>query len=146
LLQRPLLATDWIPFARLIEIDRAIAAAAGGSAESAFRSLGHHSAVLNLRGAYKMFLSDEPHRFFEQCALLHRRFQNFGSARYQRTGLQSGRLIMEGFDEYSPAFCAGGLGYYEGAVEMMGAPGPIEVAEGLCQCKGDPACVFDICW
>jgi hypothetical protein len=146
LVQSSLLATDWIPFARLIEIDKAIAATAGGSPAYVYRCLGRHSAMLNLKGAYKSFVRDEPHRFFEQCALLHRRFQDFGTSRYERTGLQSGRLILEEYPEYSPVFCASGVGYYLAAVEVMGAPGHVEGTESLCQCNGDPSCVFDVSW
>jgi hypothetical protein len=46
----------------------------------------------------------------------------------------------------SPVYCASARGYYEGAVEMMGAPGPIVSSESLCQCGGDPWCAFDLSW
>ena len=146
LAQSTLLATDWMPFTQLIEIDKAIAAFVGGNEERAYREMGRHSAAINLRGVYKSFVRDEPHRFFQQYALLHRRFQDFGTARYEITGIQSGRLIVEEFTEYSPVFCVSGLGYYLGAVEMMGPGAPVEGEESLCQCSGDPACLFDICW
>src|SRR5262245_42220161 len=141
-LDRPPLATDWIPLDRLLSLDIAIATVAGGPAEDVYRALGHHSATMNLRGVYKAFAVEEPHRFFEQQALLHRRFQNFGTAQYERGGLQSGRLRIEGYAHPTPVFCASGRGYFEGALEMMRVPGPIQCSEVLCQCSGDPSCLF----
>jgi uncharacterized protein (TIGR02265 family) len=141
-----LLATDWIPFRCLVAVDRAIAALAGGDASQVFRQLGHHSAALNLGGVYRNFVADEPHRFFQQMTLLHRRFQNFGSSAYVKTGDRSGSVRIDGYEEYSPVFCESGVGYCEGALEMMGVPGRPSVVEVSCQCAGDPACVFDLTW
>jgi hypothetical protein len=145
-LERPPLATDWVPLRCLVAIDKAIATAAGGPSTEVYRALGHHSAVTNLQGVYKAFAREEPHRFFEQQALLHRRFQNFGTAFYERGGLQSGRLRIEGYDHPSPVFCASGRGYFEGVLEMMRVPGPIQCLEVLCQCAGDPQCLYDLSW
>jgi uncharacterized protein (TIGR02265 family) len=141
-----LLATDWIPFHCLVAIDRVIAQLVGGDPSVVFRSLGHHSAALSLGGVYKNFVTDEPHRFFQQMTLLHRRFQNFGNSAYVKTGDRSGRIRIEGYEEYSPSFCASGAGYVEGALEMMRVPGQPVVVEVACRCAGDPACVFDISW
>ena len=146
LVDRPPLATDWVPLNILLDVDRGIAAVAGGRPDDVYKSLGHHSAVTNLQGVYKAFAREEPHRFFEQQALLHRRFQNFGTAFYERAGLQSGRLRIEGYDKPSPVFCASGKGYFEGVLEMMKVPGPIQCTEVLCQCSGDPSCLFDLSW
>jgi predicted hydrocarbon binding protein len=146
LIDRPPLATDWIPLEGLLSIDVAIASVAGGTAEEVHRALGHYSATMNLGGVYKAFAVEEPHRFFEQQALLHRRFQNFGTAHYERGGLQSGRMRIEGYAHPSPVFCASGRGYFEGALEMMKVPGPIRCTEVLCQCAGDPSCLFDLSW
>ena len=67
-----------------MEIDRAIATAVGGPAGEVFRELGRHSASLNLGGVYRSFVAEEPHRFFEQTALLHGRFQTFGRSAYEK--------------------------------------------------------------
>jgi hypothetical protein len=143
---KSLLATDWIPLRCLIAIDRAIAAALGGLTEDVFRELGRHSATMNLSGVYKSFIVEEPHRFFEQMALLHSRFQNFGRCVYERTGERAGRIKLEGYDEYSPVYCSSGHGYYEGALLMMRVPGPIHCVESQCQCAGDPCCLYDLRW
>ena len=143
---RGVLATDWVPFRALIEIDRAIAKAKGGAPEAVFHALGRHSATSNLAGVYKGFVQEEPHRFFEQTGVLHNRFQNFGRFTYERTALRSGRIRIEGYDEFSPVYCASAIGYYEGALQTMEPPGPIAVAETSCQCAGDAACVFEVRW
>src|SRR3954469_3853840 len=109
------LVTEWLPFRLLIEIDRAIAAEVGGVPEEVYRQLGHHSAEINLSGVYKSYVVDEPHRFFDRGVRLHDRFQNFGHGEYEKTGESSGRIRLTDYYEYSPVFCASGMGYYEGA-------------------------------
>ena len=146
LVTQGVLASEWYPFRCLVEFDRAVAGACGGVHEDTYREMGRQSAVRNLGGVYKGFVVDEPHRFFEQMALLHGRFQNFGRARYERTGERNGEIAMEDYPEYSPVYCASALGYYEGALQMMKAPGPIRVRETACQCTGEPACVFALAW
>lgn len=146
LLKAGLLATDWVPLRCLVGIDRAIAKLVGGDADGVFRELGRHSASLNLRGAYKAFVVEEPHRFFERMALLHGLFQNFGRSVYERTSERSGRMLIDGYEEYSPVFCTGSVGYCEGALEMMGAPKPAHALEIACQCAGDPACIYELAW
>lgn len=145
-LLRGTLSTSWVPFSCLVQIDRAIAAAAGGPAEKIFRDLGRYSATTNLSGAYKRFVSAEPHRFFAQMSVLHRQFQDFGQSRYEEDGASEGRVILEGYSEFSPVYCASAAGYFEEALRMMHAPGRIVVAEISCQCGGDPQCVFKMTW
>jgi len=140
------LSTAWVPFRCLVGIDQAIATAAGGSPERVFRSLGEHSARMNLSGVYKSFVSAEPHRFFTQMGLLHRQFQDFGESRYSETGVASGRITQSGYPEYSPVYCAGAIGYFEGALQMMHAPGRITVRETACQCAGARECSFELSW
>src|SRR5262245_56305939 len=74
LLRGEFLDTDWVPLRCLVQIDRALAAAASMPPEQVFRELGRHSASLNLAGAYKGFVAEEPHRFFERAARLNDRF------------------------------------------------------------------------
>ena len=138
--------TEWIPFCRLIQIDRAIAAAVGGPPESVYHELGRHSASLNLGSVYKLFISTEPHESFQRMALLHNRFQNFGRLAYNKVGHRSGRITMQDYYEYSPVYCASALGYYEEALRIMKAPGPIVVTETSCQCAGEDMCLFELKW
>lgn len=146
LVTRGVFATDWVPLVLLIEIDKAIAKVAGGDPTATWTELGRHSARQNLSGVYKTFVSAEPHRFFEEASHLHDRFQSFGKPVYERTGDRSGKMRMEDYKVHAPAFCASGRGYFEEALKLMHAPGPILVAEPSCQCRGDAVCVYDIHW
>ena len=145
-LNRRTLATDWVPFRCLVRMDRAIAAVVGGSPDRTFGELGRHSASVNLGGVYKRFIASEPHRFFTQMGVLHDQFQNFGRSRYEKDGERAGRIVLEGYMEYSPVYCASGGGYYEEALKMMFAPGPIKVSETSCQCAGDASCIYQMSW
>jgi predicted hydrocarbon binding protein len=140
------LSTDWVALAHLVEIDKAIASRAGGDPEETFLELGRHSARKNLSGVYRSFISSEPHRFFEKSSLLHDRFQSFGNAVYERTGERSGRMAMESYRVCAPSYCAAGRGYFEEALELLHAPGPILVREVSCRCRGQERCVYDMAW
>jgi len=145
-LARPILPTDWIPFATLIEIDRAIAADAGGDPAATWHALGRHSAALNLTGVYKSFISGEPHRFFERMTVLHHQFQTFGKSVYERGGERSGRIRIENPSAFSPVYCVSGKGYYEEALKLLQAPGPIVVREPDCATLGAASCLFELSW
>jgi len=146
LIDKSLALQEQILFRDLVRIARGIATAAGGDHEMVYYELGRHSARLNLGGAYKSFVPETPHRFFEQMTFLHRTFQNFGRSTYEKLDPRSCRIRIEDYAEYSPMFCISGRGYYEEALRMMKAPGPITVTENSCQCAGDPQCVFDLKW
>jgi hypothetical protein len=140
------LPIHWVPLHCVVAIDRAIATAVKQPAEAVFRELGRHSAELNLRGVYKNYTSENPHAFFAKQALLHSRFCNFGKSEYVQTGPRSGRITLRECEEFSPVFCLSGLGYYEAALEVMKAPGPIHAVESSCLCAGNSACVCELSW
>ena len=146
LLSRPILPTAWVPFSFLIELDRAIADAAGGDPAETWLALGRHSAALNLTGVYKSFISGEPHRFFERMTVLHHQFQTFGRSVYERVGERKGRIRLENPSACSPVYCISGRGYYEEALRLLQAPGPIVVVESACATKGAPSCTFELSW
>lgn len=137
---------QWIPLHAIVAIDRAIAAAVRQPPAEVFRELGRFSAKFNLGGVYKSFASEDPHAFFEKQVMLHSRFCNFGRSEYRKTGDTSGRISLHDCDEYSPAFCLSGLGYYEAALEMMGSADRVRVTDTSCVCRGDAACVVDLAW
>lgn len=146
LLSKPLADNKRLPFRQLIAVSKAIAAAEGGNPNVVYLELGRHSAKVNLAGAYPTFSVEVPHHFFNHMDHLHHTFQNFGRSSYTRIGDRSGRIRLEGYQEFSPVYCQSGLGYYEQALVMMKAPGPVRVAETGCQCFGEPACVYDLSW
>jgi hypothetical protein len=139
------LSMSWVPLRSLVTIDKAIAALVGGKPDEVFKELGRHSAARNLSGIYKSFVSDEPHRFFSQIAV-HNAFQNFGKPSYEEISERSGRITLSQYLEYSPVYCASAMGFYEEALKVMKAPGPIIVTETSCQCAGDQACSYDLKW
>jgi len=146
ILTRSILATAWVSLRSLIAVDRAIAAAVKTPSDEVFRELGRFSANSNLAGVYSAFATAEPHRFFTQQAMLHDRFQNFGASAYQETGPRAGVMRLTKYTEYSPVFCLSAVGYYQGALETMKAPGPLRIRESECTCAGDEACTFELHW
>jgi hypothetical protein len=146
LISRPILPTAWIPFSTLVEFDRAVAAAVGGDPADTWLALGRHSAALNLTGVYKSFISGEPHRFFERMTVLHHQFQTFGRSVYERVGERSGKIRLENPSAYSPVYCVSGRGYYEEALRLLQAPGPILVRESACATRGAASCEFELSW
>jgi hypothetical protein len=143
---RLVLPTDWIPFSDLVTLDRAIAAAVGGAPEETWIALGCHSAALNLTGVYRSFISGEPHRFFERMTVLHHQFQTFGRSVYERAGERAGTIRIESPSAFSAVYCTSGRGYYEEALRLLQAPGPVDVRHPACAALGAPACVFELAW
>jgi hypothetical protein len=135
-----------IPFRRLVRVDRALAALAGGDPDGTFHALGVHSAQYSLKGFPAEYEAERPHAFFSSMAVMHRMYQDFGKSRYERLGERSGRIHIMRYSEYSPSYCVGGCGYYEEALRLMRVPGPIQVDELSCQCAGDEACVYALSW
>lgn len=138
--------TPWIALRSLIAVDRAIAAVVKRPSDDVYRELGRFSAVSNLARAYASFASADPHRFFTQQATLHQTFQNFGTSAYEEKGPRRGVMRLTRYSEYSPVFCLSAVGYYQGALETMKAPGPIRIHEAECTCAGDAACTFELSW
>ena len=144
-LRQAILPVSWYPFRAVVETDRAIVAACGGDPDALITELGRYSARLNLGTSYKVYTRAEPHAFFQLAARLHRQFQDFGRAEYERTGPTSCRLSMSGYPCFSPVFCLSGRGYYEQATALQGGREP-RVAETNCQCRGGSECRFDVRW
>src|SRR5262245_51232659 len=140
------LAVDaWYPLGTLDRLDRAIAAELGIDPEEAFAQLGEFSATTNLSGPYSSLLNPDIHAFLTQSALIHRAYQDFGSARYDRISETSGLLVIN-YDAAVPAsFCESGTVYFRRAVEMCGARAA-GVTHPLCRSRGDPVCEFYITW
>lgn len=140
-----ILASSWFPFGWLIELDRAIMDVCGGGRLESIEDLGRWSARINHSTTYKAFDRNSNHEFFENSALLHSQFQDFGKVEYQRNGETGGRMIVSDYPCYSPIFCASAVGYYEGTIESHDGRNAI-VREVSCQCYGDPTCTFEMSW
>ncbi len=139
------LVGEWYPFAWLVALDRAIAKQFGQGDPAFLRELGRYSARINVSTTYRAFDRKAAHDFFANSALLHRQFQDFGSARYERTGETSGRMIHEAYPCFSPVFCESAIGYYEECILTHGGQTPT-VVETECQCAGGRTCSFQMQW
>jgi predicted hydrocarbon binding protein len=139
------LATSWFPFARLIELDRAIRTLFGHGQDELLAELGRYSARINLSTTYKVFDRKVNQEFFRNSALIHSQFQDFGKVTYEQTGENSLRMVHTSHACFSPVYCASAIGYYEGCVASHGGQTP-RVVETECQCYGDGSCTFDISW
>lgn len=140
-----LLPVNWFPFSDLIEVDRAIVKVFGGGDPAVLREVGAYSARSNLTGIFKAFRASSIHEFFDNGALLHAKFQDFGEAAYVMTSRTSGEMIHSGYRSYSPLFCQSALGYYRESLLLHGAASP-QVDETTCQCRGARSCTFALRW
>ena len=144
--ERSVLDSTWVPLASVVALDRAIAKAVGGDPVAVFEALGRSSARQNLVGVYRSFQSRDPHQFFRNSAMLHDRYQDFGSAHYDIVGEREGRFSILDASTFSPVHCAGERGYLAEALIVLGATEAPVVAEVACRCAGDDSCVFDVAW
>lgn len=137
----------WFPFAWLIVLDRAIHARVGDgvSEEILMQDLGRFSARLNLSNRFEHLTHEDQHEFFRNLAGLHRQFQDFGDAVYQRIDERRGSMTHSLYPCYSRSYCHGAVGYYEQCLLMHGAAKPV-VYEQTCQCLGWPSCRFELRW
>ena len=141
-----ILTSSWYPFATLIELDRGVAKAFGGSQpDQLIRDMGRYSARINLTTTYRAFNREDLHEFFRTSAVLHSQFQNFGTAVYERVGPSKGVMRYSKYTSMSPVYCESALGFFEQATLIQGAPMSI-VEERTCQCHGAANCEFEISW
>lgn len=141
----PVLATNWYPFAMLVEIDRTLMKLFGGGKLEFLSELGRYSARINLSTTYRAFDRDTNHDFFRNSALLHSQYQDFGKAAYEKLGESRGRMTHSDYTSYSPIFCASAVGYYEGCISSHGGRN-VKVTETECQCYGGKSCTFEMSW
>jgi hypothetical protein len=146
---RELLATarrdGWYPFGTLVRLDHAVARVLAGGDPEMFDRLGEASARHRTEwlGEHASLVS--VHGFLSRVAEDHRRFQDFGRAIYRRTGFTSAELAFSEYPELDESYCRSARGYFRASVTILTGSEPV-VEELRCQRRGDPACVFSICW
>ena len=141
----PVPQEGWISFESLIALDRAIERKFGRGRRGFLRELGRYSAHLNLSDPRDGFRGEAIHDFFYRAALLHARFQDFGTAAYEELDPTSGRMVHAAYPCFSPLYCASAIGYYEQALIIQHAI-PTRVEETSCQCNGETTCTFEMRW
>lgn len=136
---------NWYPLDLLDHVDRAIADEIGGQYEQIFDRLGEFSATSSLSGPYSSLLNPDVHSFLRQSALIHRSYQDFGSAAYERLSDTSGLLTIN-YEKAPPAsFCLSGTAYFRHAVELCGVRSA-SITHTRCRGRSDDACEFYINW
>ena len=140
-------AGGWYPFRWLILLDRAIYRQFGNGVDehALFEDLGRFSARLNLDTPSDRWSSAAHHEFFESSVLLHRQYQDFGEAVYQRRGETAGEMVHSQYRCFSRVYCASAVGYYEQCLMQHGAI-RVRVTEETCQCLGWDSCRFALKW
>ncbi|HEX8184318.1 MAG TPA: hypothetical protein VF747_06195 [Blastocatellia bacterium] len=137
---------DWYSLRALDDLDRAIVNALGSeSPEAVFDQLGEFSATTSLSGPYSSLLNPDIHSFLQQSALIHRTYQDFGSASYSPRSDTSGVLTIN-YETAPPAsFCISGTAYFRHAIEMCGARSA-RITHTRCRSRGDAVCEFYFTW
>lgn len=138
------LASAWVDFASLIELDRTIYETVKDRYPNILALIGAASAELGIGKLYKALDSEELTKFLADIALFHDQYQKFGRVRFERT-TNGGRMIYTDYPCYSPIFCASGVGYFLESILRHGANDP-NVTETRCQCRGDKSCTYEMTW
>ena len=137
---------NWYPLRVLDGVDRAIVNKLGGeSPEAVFNQLGEFSATTSLSGPYSSLLNPDIHSFLQQSALIHRTYQDFGSASYAPRSDTSGVLTIKYETAPPVSFCVSGTAYFRRAIEMCGARSA-HITHTRCRSRGDALCEFYITW
>jgi hypothetical protein len=142
---KEIIVDNWYPLSMLDRVDHAIVDELNESPDSIFDLLGEFSATTSLSGPYISLLNKDIHSFLRQSALIHRAYQDFGTARYEPLSETSGLLTIN-YDLAPPlSFCASGAAYFRRAVEMCGARSA-RITHTRCRGRGDAVCEFYFTW
>jgi uncharacterized protein (TIGR02265 family) len=136
---------NWYSIGTLDRLDRAIAEQLGGEFEEVFNQLGEFSATTSLSGPYSSLLNPDIHSFLSQSALIHRAYQDFGSASYEPMSDTSGLLTIRYNTAPPQSFCISGTAYFRNAIELCGAR-MARITHTRCCGRGDAVCEFYINW
>src|SRR2546423_8394169 len=136
---------NWYPLALLDTVDRAIVEELTGEPEEIYDQLGEFSATNSLSGPYSSLLDPDIHSFLSQSALIHRGYQDFGSANYEPLSETSGLLTIKYNTAPPYSFCVSGTAYFRHAIELCGARAA-RITHTRCRSRGDAVCEFYITW
>ena len=111
-----------------------------------YRELGRASAQKNLQKFHAIFLRGQnPHAVLEGFPAVRGTYYSDGTASYDRTSDTSGVLRVEGASSHSRPDCGSTAGYFERAIELVGAQDArVELAR--CRGRGDALCEFRCGW
>lgn len=111
-----------------------------------YRELGRASAQKNLQRFHQVFLrGHSAHALLEGFPAVRATYYSDGTASYARSSDTSGILRVEGASSHSLPDCESTAGYFERAIELVGArQARVEVAR--CRGRGDALCEFRCGW
>jgi len=138
------LASSWIEFESLIELDRAIHNELKAKYPNVLALIGAASAELGIGRIYRSLDSEELVHFLENNAQFHDQYQKFGTVHFERTP-GGGRMIYANYPVHSPVYCASAIGFFLESILRHGGTEP-KVTETTCQCHGDKTCTFEMTW
>lgn len=136
---------NWYPFRSLNALDRLIAEMLAPNDPGLFERLGAMSARhrAELLGPHARLVN--VHAFLSRLAEEHPKQHDFGRMTYRRLGFNEGEVRAFDFPESDEVFCRGSRGFLRAAVELL-TGGPVEVREGMCQCRRQPSCLYRLRW
>ncbi len=133
-----------VPFANLVELDKAIHARLHERYPHILELVGAASAELGIGRVYRQLDARELVAFLERISRFHHEYQHFG--RIELTLTPNGaRMSYYDYPCYSRYFCTGGQGFLVEAILRHGATDP-DVREVRCHCWGDGVCVWEMSW
>lgn len=137
-------AGTWVPFASLVELDKAIYARMRERYPHILTLVGAASAELGISRVYRELDIEELVAFLGGIARFHHQYQNYGRVEFERT---PGGAKMRYLDYpcYSRYFCASGNGFFLEAILRHGGKDP-DVHEVRCHCWGDGVCEYEMTW
>jgi hypothetical protein len=136
---------NWYSLITLDRVDSAIADELGGNREEVLATLGEFSATSSLSGPFSSLLNSDIHGFLTQTALIHRSYQDFGTATYEVLSDNSGLLKID-YDDAPPiSYCTSGTAYFRRAIELCGAQNA-RITHTRCAGRGDAICEFYATW
>jgi hypothetical protein len=135
----------WYPFRSLNALDRLIARLLAPNDPGLFERLGAMSARhrAELLGPHARLVN--VHAFLSRLAEEHPHDHDFGRMTYRRLGFNEGEVRAFGFPESDEVYCRGARGFLRAAVELL-TGGPVELREGMCQCRRQPSCLYRLSW
>jgi hypothetical protein len=136
---------NWYPFRSLNALDRLIAEMLAPNDPGLFERLGAMSARhrAELLGPHARLVN--VHAFLSRLAEEHPQQHDFGRMTYRRLGFNEGEVRAFDFPESDEVYCRGSRGFLRAAVELL-TGGPVELREGMCQCRRQPSCLYRLSW
>ncbi|HEX8170440.1 MAG TPA: hypothetical protein VF824_07870 [Thermoanaerobaculia bacterium] len=138
------LASSWLEFDSLIELDRAIYEELHARYPHVLALIGAASAELGIGRVYRSLDSEELLQFLANNALFHDQYQKFGSVSFEKTP-KGARMTYTNYPCYSPIYCASAAGFFLESILRHGGTDP-NVTETKCQCHGDKTCTYEMTW